>query len=154
MNLGLAEPAAGAGDVAALHDAGLEDPHAHAPALVPIGTVAFETAPADFVQEHAGVFELAAVHGNHRVARVLDPALLVSSPDFERDPLTAAEVPRVEDEDGVHRARPGHREPREREQCDSREKREERTRRRTGRAHTGDAPRVRKFGVGGHRPRL
>ena len=74
VNLGLTEPAAGAGDVAALHDAGLEDPHAHAPALVPIGMVAFETAPADFVQEHAGVFELAAVHGNHRVARVLRPS--------------------------------------------------------------------------------
>ena len=126
MNFGLAEPAAGAGDVTALHDAGLEDPHAHAPALVPIGTAAFETAPADFVQEHAGVFELAAVHGNHRVVRVLHPALLVASPDLERDLLAAAEVPRVEDENGVHRARPGHREPREREWREQRDSREER----------------------------
>jgi len=150
VNLGLTEPAAGAGDVAVLHDAGLEDPNAHAPAPVLLGTVAVETAPADFVQEHAGVFELAAVHRDHGVARVLHPALLIAVPDFERDPLAAAEIPRVEDEDGVHRAPPGQREPREHEQRENREKPEERT---SG-ARTGDAPRVRKFGGEGHRTRL
>ena len=55
---------------------------------------------------------------------MLHPALLVAVPDFERDPLAAAEIPRVEHEDGVHRAPPGQREPREREQHESREKSE------------------------------